>query len=294
MSDLLFESQKSPVKAWLERAVALLTASLEPPRQELNEIDWKFSLSPDKKRLTEHLSAFSNYAGGGFLAFGITPDGIPTDMEAEAVETIVNQLANLGRSSVESPIAIDHAVENFCGARLLFVRIAEAAVKPIHIRGKTIADAFIRSGGTTRIASRAEIGTMLLHSKTPKWEELRVSVLLSDEEICARLEVIPIFGMLGKTPPTAQNDLLDWMEGEHFIIREPAGGGYITNLGAITAAKEILDFPELSRKAVRVIIYDGLSKSHTKSERQGTFGYALSFQGSPELCAADAPAKRDY
>ena len=200
-------------------------------------------------------------------------------MDADAVETVTNQLANIGRSSVESPIAIDHAVENFYGARLLFVRVPEALVKPVHIRGKTIEDSFIRSGGTTRAASKADVGTMLLHSKTPKWEELRTSLLLTDDEICAKLDVNPIFKMLGRTPPTSRTDLLDWMEGEHFVDREPSGGGYITNLGAISAARMIYDFPELSRKAVRVIIYDGLNKSRTKSEREGSFGYALSFQG---------------
>ena len=48
------------VKAWMSKAVELLRASLEPPRHELNELDWKAALSPDKKRLTEHLSAFAN------------------------------------------------------------------------------------------------------------------------------------------------------------------------------------------------------------------------------------------
>jgi len=49
------------------KAVELLKASLEPPRHELNELDWKAALSTDKKRLTEHLSEFANQSGGGFM-----------------------------------------------------------------------------------------------------------------------------------------------------------------------------------------------------------------------------------
>ena len=120
---------------------------------------------------------------------------------------------------------------------------------------------------------------MMLHSKTPKWEELRVSVLLGNEEMCALLGVESIARMLARQVPTSQQERLDWMEGERFIVREAAGGGYITNLGAIAAANSLKDFPDLSRKAVRVIIYDGLNKSKTKSEKEGTFGYALSFPG---------------
>lgn len=44
-------SRKRPMKAWMTKALDLLRASLEPPKHELNECDWKAGLSPDKKRL---------------------------------------------------------------------------------------------------------------------------------------------------------------------------------------------------------------------------------------------------
>lgn len=73
-----------------------------------------------------------------------------------AVEPTVYRLANLGRAGLEPPGALDHAVED-CGAiRLLFVHVPESAVKPVHLRGIGLEDAFIRSGGTTRRASRQE------------------------------------------------------------------------------------------------------------------------------------------
>ena len=37
------------MKAWMTKALELLKASLEPPKHELNELDWKAALSPDKK-----------------------------------------------------------------------------------------------------------------------------------------------------------------------------------------------------------------------------------------------------
>ena len=151
------------MKDWLNRAVALLGASLEPPRHELNELDWKSALSPDKRRLTEHLSAMANHPGGGFLIYGVANDGALVGIDALAVEQTINQLANLGRAALEPPLALDHAVETVDGARLLFVQVPESAVKPVHLRGKGLEMAFIRSGGTTREASRPEIGHMMLH-----------------------------------------------------------------------------------------------------------------------------------
>lgn len=145
------------MKTWITKALQFLQASLEPPKHELNELDWKAALSPDKKRLTEHLSAFANQPGGGFLVFGVDAAGTATSVDEKTVETTVNQLANLGRQALQPPVALDHAVEDYVSARLLFVHVPESAVKPVHLRGKGLEDAFIRSGGTTRRASRQEI-----------------------------------------------------------------------------------------------------------------------------------------
>jgi len=55
-------------------------------QHELNEIDWKVALSDDKKRLAEHLCAFANYPGGGYLVFGITQDASLKGFTADEIE----------------------------------------------------------------------------------------------------------------------------------------------------------------------------------------------------------------
>lgn len=266
------------MKPWLSKALDLLKGSLEPPKHELNELDWKTELSPDKKRLTEHLSAFANFPGGGFLVFGIDKHGTPRGINGITAQITINQLANLGRSALDPPLILDHAVHDFESVRLLFIYIPESSVKPVHIRGKTMDAAYIRSGGTTRIAGRQELGTMMLHSRSPRWEDLRASVLLTDDELIGALKTESLVALTGSPAPATKEEMLDWLEGEKFIVKEPSGGGYVTNLGAIAAARTLSEFPDLSRKAVRVIVYDGLNKSKTKREQEGTHGYAVSFQ----------------
>ena len=39
------------MKNWLNKAMDFLKASLEPPRHELNELDWKVALSPDNREI---------------------------------------------------------------------------------------------------------------------------------------------------------------------------------------------------------------------------------------------------
>lgn len=63
-----------------------------------------------------------------------------------------------------------------------------------------------------------------------------------------------------------------------FVERTPSGGGYVTNLGAISAGRRLNYFAGLERKGVRVIVYDGLNKANTRSETKGKLGYAVSFQ----------------
>ena len=265
--------------SWLAKAAQLLETSLKPPRHELNELDWKSSLSPDKKRLTEHLSAMANQSGGGFLVFGIANDGYAPGIAESDIERIVNQLSNLARSGLEPPLALDHAVAEHDATPLLFVRIPESPVKPVHIRGKGIEKSFIRSGGTTREALRPEVGNMMLQSRSPSWEDLPASVLHTGDELRTLLDSGSILEMLGRPVPADEAGLLKWMEGEGFVELEPKGGGRVTNLGAISAAKKLSEFPDLSRKAVRVIVYDGVSKVTTRLEQEGTKGYAISFQG---------------
>ena len=58
-------------KHWIKQAVALFATSRDPVPHEINELDWKSTLSADKERLVEHLIAFANHANGGFLVYGV-------------------------------------------------------------------------------------------------------------------------------------------------------------------------------------------------------------------------------
>jgi len=208
-------------KLWLPRSLAILKQSLSPVGTEPNELDWKSGLSPDKARLIEHLSAFANHTGGGFLVFGVSNStGYVTSVTQEQVETIVGQLANLGRDALEPPIVIDHAVADWEGTPIFVVHVLEQPVKPVHRRGKSIEHAWLRSGGTTRKASRQEIGAMLINSRTPRWEELRASSLLTFADLMAQLDIAAVCKLLQRPMPLEEDDILRWLVDEKMV--EPA------------------------------------------------------------------------
>lgn len=266
-------------KHWVKQAMVSLKASLEPVPHEINELDWKIDLSNNKERLVEHLIAFANQPNGGYLVFGVADAGAKlVGIDQEQVQDIITRLSNLGRDAIEPPLVLDHAIVEYNAVPLLFVHIGEQASKPAHRRGKSIEESWIRSGGTTRKASRAEIGSLMLHSHAPRWEELRASSLLSAADVIARLDLATIAKLLQRPLPEEQGELMRWLADESMVI--PDGSGYyITNFGGIAAARELEGFESLRRKRIRVIRYRGTNKVDTIDELLGNKGYAAGFEG---------------
>ncbi len=266
-------------KHWIPEASAWLTQSLEPLPHELNELDWKAGLSGSKDRLAEHLIAFANHPNGGFLVFGIRDsDAALIGITQDEVAGIVNTLANLGRDTIEPPLAIDHAVIDYRGTSLLLVHVPEQRNKPAHKRGKSIEEAWIRSGGTTRKASRQEVGGLMLNSQAPRWENLRASNLLQATDLKALLDLTTIANLLQRPLPDDDDELLRWLSDEGMITPD-SNGYYITNLGAIAAARNLEHFDGLKRKRIRVIRYRGKNKVETIDEMMGQKGCAAGFDG---------------
>lgn len=268
------------MKSWINKAIEYLTKSLGKVPQELNELDWKESLSPNNSKLCQHICAFANHPGGGYLVFGIEDStATPIGINKEEANSIVGKLANLCRDGVNPLVSIDHSIEEFDGAHLLFVYIKESAVKPVYIGGKTIEDTFIRSGGSTRKGSRPEIGGLMLNSKTPVFEELHASKLKNQIEILTLLDYASIYNLLKKPVPSNADEIIYWMLQEKMIVDVDGNGYYITNLGALAAAHALSEFDTLSRKSLRVIKYEGKNKAGESKEFPGNKGYAIGFEG---------------
>lgn len=265
-------------KYWIAGVLDGLAQSLRPVPHEVNELDWKARLSDHKDRLAEHLMAFANHPHGGSLVFGVANSGELVGIDQAEVAQIANTLANLGRDAVEPPLALDHAVVDFEGVAILLVHVPEQTVKPVHRRGKTIEESWVRSGGTTRKASRQEVGALMLNSAPPRWEELRASSLLNLGEVLARLDVDTIGKLLERPLPTESGELGQWLLAEGLAVAD-GRGFYITNFGAIAAARKLDEFGTLERKRIRVIRYRGTNKVDTIDELPGNKGYAVGFEG---------------
>jgi len=67
----------------------------------------------------------------------------------------------------------------------------------------------------------------------------------------------------------------------------------ITNLGAILFAKNLSEFPEIRRKAIRVIVYKYKNKIETVREQLGRKGYVTGFHGLIDWVNSQLPANEE-
>lgn len=111
----------------------------------------------------------------------------------------------------------------------------------------------------------------------------------SADEVVRLLDSQSYFDLLKLPYPANREGVLDRFERERLIIRQGEQWG-ITNLGAILLAKRLDEFPDLARKAPRVIVYDGTNKLHTRLDKPGTKGYAVGFEGLIDFVNGQIPS----
>lgn len=111
----------------------------------------------------------------------------------------------------------------------------------------------------------------------------------SADDVVRLLDSQSYFDLLKLPYPANREGVLDRFERERLIIRQGEQWD-ITNLGAILLAKRLDEFPDLARKAPRVIVYDGTSKMNTRLDKPGTKGYAVGFEGLIDFVNGQIPA----
>ena len=176
---MLRDWERENMKNWELRALELLEKSLSGIAHEFNELDWKETLSSNHEKLSNHLSAFANNPGGGFLIYGIdNKTKLPIGISSQDSERVITTLSNRARQTLNPEAIIEHCHFLYEKQNLLAIFIHESATKPVHIKTGTIEDSYIRSGGSTRKASRNEIGGLMLNSRIPRWEDLHATSVL--------------------------------------------------------------------------------------------------------------------
>lgn len=142
--------------------------------------------------------------------------------------------------------------------------------------------AYIRIGeATPPLSDFQEREVLLLDKLRPfAWEQGVAASFLSDQDVFELLDLDAYFRLTGQKRPDADSDVFRALERDALLQADAGKRWKILNLGAILFAKKLAEFPEISRKAVRLVHYNGDDKT-TSELRQttGERGYASGFEG---------------
>ena len=262
---------------WKEKAIKTLTDSLKPVPTELNELDWKSGLSTKTERLAQHVSAFANLKGGGFLVFGVNNDGSLYSIAKQEADKIVLTLGNIARNSLEQAINIEHVIIDYQGYSLLLIYIPEASNKPVYLRGANVLDCFCRSAGQTVKMSKFQIRQMMVFSEKNKLDEQIAKDDLTADEVLINLNYKKFYELIEKNLPSNVETIMNTLR-EYGFCGNTGDKWHISNLGAILFANDLIDFPPLRGKSVVLRKYIGTHNRELEFEHKESTGYAIALE----------------
>lgn len=152
---------------------------------------------------------------------------------------------------------------------------------------------YIRVGSYTKRLSEYPAMQAQLWDKirNSRFEERYAKQDLRLEDALRMLDYSVYFDNCGIIQPTDFAGVAHYMQQDEIVVRQDNGLYAITNLGAILFAKRLSEFPRLSRKAVRIVQYEGNNRLSMLKENIGNKGYAVGFEGLMKFVEALIPTQ---
>lgn len=251
---------------------------------ECEWLEFKENLA-DADEIGAYVSALSNAAAlhgeaRGYLVWGVqdgSHDLVGTTFDLSTA-TKGNQSLHLWLIAALNPDpGIEFQTGLIKGKRIAVLTIPAATHHPVQFKGT----AYIRIGSHKKKLNDHQAQAKQLYrnlEETPF--EFRVAASgLTGEGVLEALNVRSYFELQNVPIPTSTSQILTSLESDKVVVRQPNGRYAITNLGGLMFASKIKDFPNLERKAARVVKYKGNSKAVAEREQVGAMGYALAFEG---------------
>ena len=243
-----------------------LTTPSEHQRLEFKEAKTQF----DNRKLFKYCVAIAN-EGGGHLVLGVS-DAKPRKV--------------VGSAAFNDPVEMASKLFQVLGFRVDLDEVdhpdGRVVVFRIPGRPKGTAYAFeggylMRVGEELKPMSEDQLRRIFAEGQ-PDWLEQSAMAGLSAQEVVQLLDTQTFFDLLNLPYPADRTGVLGRLKSER-LISEAGTGFVISNLAAMLLAKDLKSFADVSRKAARVVAYEGDSKLKTKSDTEGSKGYAVGFQG---------------
>jgi ATP-dependent DNA helicase RecG len=253
-----------------------LQAPSEHQRLEFKEAKTQY----DNTKLYRYCVALAN-EGGGTLLLGVS------DKPPRRV---------VGTQAFNDPVAMAEKLFTVVGFRVDIqeVQHPNGRVLIFHIPSRPRGTAYhldgaylMRSGEELLPMSEDRLRAIFAEGQ-PDWLEEPSRTDLTAEQVVALLDTQVFFSLMERPYPTTQKAVLEQLVAERLIDKLP-GGYSIRRMGALLLAQRLTDFPDVSRKAARVVVYSTPSKSKTKLDQTWESGYAKGFRQLVAFVMAQLP-----
>jgi len=222
----------------------------------------------DTTRLRRYCVAIAN-EGGGYLVLGVAdqpPRPVVGSLAFADTQDIAEKLFSWLGFRVDA-----EAVEHPQGRVVVFSIPGRPRGTAYHHDG-----AYLMRSGEELVPMSEDQLRKIFAEGGPNWLDMPAMRDVSAQDVVQLLDTQAFFDLLRMPYPTDQTGVLARLKDER-LIEPSAAGFHILRIGAVLLAKNLKEFPDISRKAARVIVYAGESKLKTLSDITGEKGYAVGF-----------------
>lgn len=174
--------------------------------------------------------------------------------------------------------------------RIIVLIIQMTAGRPVSFKGQR----YIRSGSSIKnLNGYPEKERELWKSFEARVFEREFAMTnCSIEDIFEYLDVNVYLEMTDQLGNTSHDSILNSLA-QDFIIEKSGNSYNITNLGAYTFAKDLINFEKLHRKSIRIVRYKGKNRVTALSDRTANMGVAVGFENLLEFVKTTLPLKEE-
>jgi len=234
----------------------------------------------DNEKLYKYCVAIAN-EGGGFLVMGVT-DKKPRKVVGSAAFKNPIEMASKLFKAIGFRVDIEE-IQHPSGRVVVFIIPARPNGTAYHYKG-----AYLMRSGEELIPMSEDHLRKIFAEGQPNWLEEAALSDASAQDIIQLLDTQSFFDLLNLPYPSNQENVIARLTEER-LIQQTAGGYSISNVAALLLAKKLQSFQNISRKAIRLVVYEGDSKLQTKLDVTGEKGYAVGFQGLVQYVMSQLP-----
>lgn len=231
-------------------------------------------------KLVDYCVALAN-EGGGFFVLGVS-DARPRRVVGSTAFGNILKVADDIFRTVGFRVDV-HDVTHPEGRVVVFQIPSRPRGSAYNHAGKYL----MRSGSSLTHMSEDRLRTIFAEG-APDWLEEAILPAVSAQDVIESLDTQTFFELLRQPFPTNQTAVIDRLVAERLVDKKP-DGYVIRRIGALLLARRLERFPDVARKAARVIVYNGNSKLNTKLDQVGGRGYAVGFRGLVDFVMAQLP-----